>query len=339
MREARFPKLVAEVVATLADIFRHQGVTDVVELLESANARFDEVGYDNWNGGTYTWALRLEVPVAVFASVEPRLPIIEQKIGAKLGYLSRSFPNDHLDEVTVSPLSPGAMAVGQRMAPSEIEVRRLWPDRRFRLFLSHVSKHKIAVAKLKEELALRGVAAFIAHEDIEPSLDWQREIELALRSMNALAALITADFHASHWTDQELGWALGRGLLVLPVRLGTDPYGFAGKVQAVSGALEQSAELAASLVNALMVNPQTQGEMRRTLVSAFCEATSFAMAVALRPHVTKVMDFTEEEKTALWKACTENIQVSGAFGVREAIYETCGRPPALKPEEDEKVPF
>jgi len=339
MREAAFPKPVAEVVATLADIFRHQGRAEVAELLESAHARFDEVDYDNWNGGTYTWALRLEVPVAVFASVEPRLSGIEKDIGSKLAYFSRSYPNDHLREVTVSPIAAGVSALGQRMAPSELDVRRLWAEGRFRLFLSHVSKHKAAVSELKDELALRGVAGFVAHEDIEPSLEWQVEIALALRSMHALAALITADFHASCWTDQEVGWAYGRGLLVLPVRLGTDPYGFPGKVQGVSGTLEQPAALAASLVKVLLVNPQTHGEMRRALVSAFAGATSFAMARAVCPHVVEVADFTEDEKELLRKACTENSQIARAYGVANAISTAFGSPrPAEEPQADD-VPF
>jgi hypothetical protein len=339
MREATFPKPVAEVVATLADIFRHQGRMELVELLESAHARFDEVNYDNWNGGTYTWALRLEVPVGIFASVEPRLSDIEKDITGMLAYFSRLYPNDHLDEVTVSPIAAGVPAIGQRMAPSEIEVNRLWHDGRFRLFLCHVSKHKVLVSNLKDELVLRGVDAFVAHEDIEPTLEWQREIELALRSMYALAALITTDFHPSFWTDQEVGWAFGRGILVLPVRLGADPYGFAGKVQGVSGTLEQPAVLAASIVDALLVNPQTHGEMRRALISAFCGATSFSMALVLYHHVVRVVDFTEEEKEALRKACTENSQVAGAYGVADAIYKIFGGPPTAKKTEVDDVPF
>ena len=150
MRESRFRQRVNVVVATLAEIFRHQGRTEVVELLESAHAYFDETDYDNWNGGTYTWALRLEVPVHVFASVEPRLDSIEKEISAKLAHFERQYPNDHIGDVTTTPITAGALPLGQRMAPSDMEVRRLWLAGRFRLFLSHVSKHKLAVSRLKE---------------------------------------------------------------------------------------------------------------------------------------------------------------------------------------------
>ena len=339
MREASFPKPVSEVVATLADIFRHQGRIELFELLESSHASFDDTDYDNWNGGTYTWALRLEVPVPIFAAVEPRLADIEKEISVKLNFLGRLYPNDHVGEVTVVPIAPGVSVLGQRMAPSEREVRRLWPDGRFRLFLSHVARYRIEVSKLKNQLACCGVASFVAHEDIEPSLEWRGEIELGLRSMHALAALITPDFHASPWTDQEIGWALGRGVLVVPVRLGFDPYGLAGKYQGVSGNLDQPEPLATSIAKALLANSQTHGEMRRSLVKAFSEAVGYKMAIALQRLVVEVTDFTDEEKESLKKTCTENRQVAGAYNVTEAVYAAFGAPPLSTPTGEDEIPF
>lgn len=340
MHSGSFPKPVSEVIATLADIFRHLGRAEIRELLESAHAWFDKTEFDNWNGGTYTWALRLELPVPIFAALEPRLTVIEKEIGERLSYIERLHPNDRVGEVTITPIAPGASVLGQRMAPSELDVCRLWPDGKFRLFLSHVSKHKVAVSKLKDELALRGVAAFVAHEDIEPSLEWRGEIELGLRSMHALIALITPEFHASHWTDQEIGWALGRGVLVVPVRLGVDPYGFAGKYQAVSGSLDQPTDLAAAIVDALLANTQTHGEMRRSLVKAFAGATSFTMAQTLRRFIARVTDFTVDERSTLRTACVENAQVANAFGVSESIYKTLGKPPEpTQAKASDEIPF
>jgi len=326
MTESTFPKPVADVVATLIDIFRHQNKPEIVELIENAHAYFDETDYDNWNGGTYTWALRLEVPVHVFASAEPRLPEIEKDVETKLEYLARLYPNDHVREVTVTPLTSDEATLGQRMAPSEIDVRRLWDDGHVRLFLSHVSKHKSEVSALKNALKDRGISAFVAHEDIEPSLEWQNEISLALRSMHALAALITPDFHNSSWTDQEVGWALGRGVLVLPIRLGTDPYGFTGKVQAIPGDLKQPVQIANEITRALLRKSQTHGQMRRSLVLAFTASDCFATAAMLKDIIVNIEGITEEERGMLRKACIENSQVSGSRGVTDAIYQTFGRP-------------
>lgn len=341
MNESGCPMQVSEVVATLSEIFRHQGRPEVVELLDSAHARFDEIDFDNWNGGTYTWALCLNVPVPIFASLENRLSEIEQEIRAKLAPIERNYPNNPIGEVRITPIVAGSPLLGIRMAPSDIEVRRLWPDRRFRLFLSHLSADKVEVSALKRALEIYGITAFVAHEDIEPSLQWRDEIELGLKSMHALVALVTPEFHNSHWTDQEIGWAFGRGVPVVSVRLGKDPCGFAGKFQALSGSLKQPAALAESIVGVLIANPHAQGEMRRALVKVFSSSRSFVRTHALKAVIVTATGFSEEEKKELQEACSENPYVSGAYFVPEAIYKITGRPveAVAVPPSDEEVPF
>lgn len=334
-----FPKSVSEVVSTLAEIFRHQGNTEVCGLLENAHARFDETDRDNWNGGTYTWALRLEVPVSVFAALEPRLSSIEESVLSKLAHLDRQFLHHNFGEVSITPIAPGASVLGQRMAPSEIEVKRIWKNGYFRLFLSHLSEEKLHVSKLKIELERWGIDAFVAHEDIEPSLKWQDEIELGLRSMHALVALISPKFHESKWTDQEIGWALGREVLVLPVRLGKDPYGFFGKFQGISGTFDAVNELASSIATTLLSNSQTHAAMRRSLAYAFSKANTYKTAQMLKRVVVGIHDFSDEEKAIILKACVENNQVSDAFGVTAAIYHVFGKPAEKPASVEEDVPF
>ncbi|HEX3626620.1 MAG TPA: toll/interleukin-1 receptor domain-containing protein [Verrucomicrobiae bacterium] len=341
MAESDYPKPVAEVVATLADIYRHQGQIEFAQLLENSNAYFEAVNFDKWNGGTTTWALRLETPVSMYSSIEGRLAAIEREFCQKLLPFDRLHQNDPIGEVTISPITEGAIALGNRIAPSDAETRRLWPQDQFRLFISHVSAHKVAVSKLKAELAVFGIYGFVAHEAIQPTLEWQAEIELALRSMHALLALITPDFHASNWTDQEIGWAFGRGVLMLPVRLGSDPYGFAGKVQGISGNLEIPSNLAKRVVETLLANPRTHLEMRPALAAAFHKAESYVAAIALRNFIIKITDFTDAEKNLLRSACKENPNVANAYGVSAAIYKAFDESP--KPAQaalaDDDVPF
>lgn len=336
MAEDGFPRPVHEVVATIADLFRQQNRAEIAELLECAHAHFEQTDYDNWNGGTYSWALRLEVPVPVFAGIEATLEGVEKDIVAKLKHFHRTLPNHNLSEVTIVPDSAAAARPSTRHTPPPTDVARLWKPGRFRLFLSHLSADRAAVSKIKEALAQRGVDAFVAHEDIEPTLQWQSEIELALRSMHALAALVTSAFHQSKWTDQEVGWAMGRGVPVVPVRLGADPYGLFGKFQGVPGAFELPTEVAVSLVAALLVNPTTTVEMRRSLVRAFQEADSFAEAIALKEMLITAKSFDDSDKAALHGACVGNGQVTGAFGVVRSIYRLIGEPPkpSAKPNAD-----
>jgi TIR domain len=301
---------------------------------------FRPIDFDNWDGGTDIWALRLEVPVHIFAPLEASIRDIEKAIDALLTYFNRQYPGDSLREATITPIAAGAAPAGQRMVPSELEVRRLWPAGRFRLFLSHVSNHKITAVTLRDALALRGIHAFVAHEDIEPTLEWQHEIELGLRSMHALAALLTPDFHASKWTDQEVGWALGRGVPVVPLRAGFDPYGLVGKIQGVPGKIGQPRKFAARIAETLLANPHTCEEMRRAAVIAFQESNSGDMAKALCQLLTRIKDATKEEKAIIWEACAKNLQVKGADGVLSSIYSAFGTPPTPKPlPSADDIPF
>jgi TIR domain len=337
MTQSSYPRPVEHVVATLIEICQHQLQAELVELLSNSHSRFEEIGYDNWNGGTTTWALGLEIPTPMFASVQSRLAEVEKSLLQRLDFLDRVYPHDPIGEVTITPLSSAQMPLGQRMAASDVEVRHLWKDGCLRLFLSHIALYKVQASDLKDALAKRGISAFVAHEDIEPALEWPNEISLALRSMHALAALITPDFRRSNWTDQEVGWALGRGVPVMPVRLGADPNGFAAKIQAIPGSLDSLDSLADAVVQALLRHRQTRGQMRRALVKAFENSDSFATAKRLKQLVVAISDFTDEEKERLRKACTENDQVADSCGVVDAIYEAFGGPKA-KPH-DGDVPF
>jgi hypothetical protein len=319
--------------------YRHQGMFEIVEVLESSSARFELTDCDNWNGGTYTYALMLDIPVPVFASVESKLQDIEKGICSKLATICRDLSNDHIGSVTITPLTTKSTSIGPGPKPADVEVRHIWKEGFFRLFLSHVSAHKVAAAKLKLELQVRGISAFVAHEDIAPSLEWQNEIELALRSMHALAALLTPDFHPSNWTDQEVGFALGKGVIVVPVRLGRDPYGFIGKVQGLSGSLEQPGRVASLLSDTLLSHPSTHRHMRKGLASAFAAAESYINAISLSKVISTVKDFAEDEKALIQSACKENDQVFTPTGVVSRVCSAIGVPEPNKVSEGDDVPF
>ncbi|HZV75944.1 MAG TPA: toll/interleukin-1 receptor domain-containing protein [Conexibacter sp.] len=109
-----------------------------------------------------------------------------------------------------------------------------WRAGVFRLFLSHTSKHKKRVKNLARVFAPYGVEAFVAHHTIQPTREWELEIVSALRTCEALCAILTDDFVGSLWCDQEVGYVLARRKLVIPLKVDVDPHGFMGKVQAVT---------------------------------------------------------------------------------------------------------
>jgi hypothetical protein len=228
--QPEFPKDAVDVAAALAELIRHQGASDLADLVSTANPRITVDDYDNWDRGTWSCTLHLEVATSVFALVEGKLEETESGLAEKVKKLFRSTAPYFLTNVTISA-RVGTLPLPQT-EPTSVEINRIWAPATLRLFLSHVSAHRDAVTLLKNVLLQYGISGFVAHEDIEPNLEWQVEIELALGSMHALCALLTPDFHQSNWTDQEIGFAFGRSVPVLSVRLGVSPYGFMGKTKA-----------------------------------------------------------------------------------------------------------
>ena len=132
-----------------------------------------------------------------------------------------------------------------------------WEAFHFKLFLSHLSSFKATTGQLQAALRKFGISAFVAHVDIEPTREWQNEIEAGLHSMDALVAILVPGFKESNWTDQEVGVAVGRGVLIIPVIKGLNPYGFISKYQGLSASGKKVRDVADELFRILANSPKT----------------------------------------------------------------------------------
>ena len=77
-----------------------------------------------------------------------------------------------------------------------------------------------------------GIQSFIAHQDIEPTKDWDTIIIEQLKSSLLFMAVLTKNFQQSEWCAQETGIALATNSIILPVKIDIDPFGFINKKQA-----------------------------------------------------------------------------------------------------------
>jgi hypothetical protein len=194
-----------------------------------------------------------------------------------------------------------------------------WRGRMFRLFISHLSAEKVFAAQLQEALLQYGISAFVAHNDIEPTLEWQTQIETALATCDSLVALLHPAFHNSNWTDQEIGFAMGRGLPVFAVRFGQDPYGFIGRFQGFTGGEKPAEVLARELFDSYRKNKQSQKRMAEVLMNLFEDSGSFASAKA-RIGYLEELEVWESSFVPRLEAVTDaNSQVSGSWGVSERV--------------------
>ena len=138
-----------------------------------------------------------------------------------------------------------------------------WAKDDTRIFISHLVEIKDKTALLAAELEKYGFKTFVAHTDIEPTKEWQDEIELALSTADGLVALISPNFISSKWCDQEVGFPIGRRLPIVPVRIGHDPYGFIGKYQAVQGKGKSIPNLAKEIFELFISKPAIGQKLSR----------------------------------------------------------------------------
>lgn len=178
----------------------------------------------------------------------------------------------------------------------------IWGIGKFRLFLSHKTEDKIKASRLKEELKLYGIDCFIAHEDIHPTEEWQEVIKNALFSSDALIGLMTCNFHDSEWTDQEIGCAFGRGIPIVSVRLGKDPYGFIGRFQALSSTWENlPPKLASILIK--------YERMKYSYIFAIKECASYSDGKKLAELLPYIDFLNPEQEDQIINAYNENSQI------------------------------
>jgi hypothetical protein len=132
--------------------------------------------------------------------------------------------------------------------PEILQTPKIWQGiSKRKVFLSHLAKSKDKATRLKQCLDGWGVHLFVAHEDIRPTLEWQREILRALHSMDAFLSLHTPGFSSSIWCQQEVGFAIARGVPTIAIRMGEDPVGFLSTSQALSRGRKTAEELSAEI--------------------------------------------------------------------------------------------
>lgn len=163
-----------------------------------------------------------------------------------------------------------------------------WEPHHFRLFLSHLSSYKKNVGSLQSALKNYGISAFVAHVDIEPTREWQDEIEAGLFSMDALAAILMDGFQKSKWTDQEVGVAFGRGVLVVPLIHGLNPYGFIGKYQGLKTEGKTVKQVADEIFKVLVASPKTKAKMLTSIVDTTLQAADENIALEKLQHLDKI---------------------------------------------------
>ena len=309
------PKNIEHYLATLSKLYGQEGHKQLQEIIVNSQVRVHEGwSYDGWNGGTHGHALYLTVPEVIYLNWVKQREDIQKQIREDINKI-HNIQNEFIDDVFIEMeiveeqdwrKESGLLLTCQRIILPEIE-DRIWGKDAYRVFLSHKAKVKKETALLKKKLNLFGVSGFVAHEDIHPTKEWQNEIENALFSMDAFVALMTEGFHDSLWTDQEVGVAFGRGVPIIAVKLGKDPYGFIGKFQALSCSWDDAAK---EIVKILV----KRNRMLNAYIKAVPACDRFDDGNTLSEILPFIDNLSDQQVSLLISAFNENGQVRESFG-------------------------
>ncbi|MDQ0575233.1 toll/interleukin-1 receptor domain-containing protein [Agromyces albus] len=207
--------------------------------------------------------------------------------------------------------------VGGEQAPVSISSDdNPWGNQPIRVFLSHKWEDAEWVGKVQSSLSKFGISAFVAHKDITPSRQWREVIKSGLSSCHILVAVLHEDFHKSQWCDQEVGWALGRGVPVATLRRkleferGVD--GFLEEVQDIQldptrGTGEWRA--AEEIFRAVVRSVKPPELVRRALAEALVTSPSFDNTRKLWPAIFRHDQWEQESLDRIKFAVETNRQV------------------------------
>jgi TIR domain len=194
-----------------------------------------------------------------------------------------------------------------------------WQDGQLKVFISHLTSQREKATHIQTALSRYGLSGFVAHNDINPTAEWQIEIETALATCDLLVALVHSEFINSAWCDQEIGYALGRGIPVFTVKCGADPHGFVGRFQAFNGTGKTPPQIARELFEASISHKKLQERMADVIIDLFVSSASFSTAKERVGYVEQLKIWDPVYSVRLEKAVRTNDQIIHSWGVPEQV--------------------
>lgn len=181
-----------------------------------------------------------------------------------------------------------------------------------RVFFSHLAIHRDLVGDVGQVLDEFGVQAFVAHDDIEPSKQWQAVIESALRDCDAMVVFLHEGFAESAWCDQEVGWVMGRNRPILPLWFDVGPQGFLGKFQAPKVSNRPSRDVGRTIMRWLISLPSLHGRLAPGIARAFAASRSYEFTRTAAAMLQQMRAIDDDNLDLMVDAAFRNNQVSDA---------------------------
>lgn len=273
--------------------------------------------HNNWNGGMVGHTVVLFAPLDTLVTVT----FSEQTTFAKailedcdeLATADDEFFAQFVIEAEDEgdPEYQGATPFAARpvVDPDQVSI---WKAGLARVFMSHRDRVKVEVREIADALESYGVSCFVAHETIPDDEDWQKVILDGLETMELMVAVTTDDFSQSAYCMQEVGYALGRNIPVISLKVEKyDPSGFIAHKQATKSSFDTPIDAAKKLALLISKRLQQTDRFQEVLINSFCDSTDFVEAKNRFLRMKSNVDSLSNEQTK---------QIAAAYASNDQLY-------------------
>ena len=169
--------------------------------------------------------------------------------------------------------------------------------------------------KLSQSLLKFGITSFVAHDSIGALNIWQETIKKALTTCQVVILFIDDDFFESPWTNQEIGFALGKNIPIIPIKLGKqDPVGFdISNMQALKGEVNFPDIIAKQVYDILIEKLHMENGLKDVIIQQFIDTSDHKYTKHNFLCLQNIKHFNEDEISKIIKAYEENVSLNGGW--------------------------
>ena len=313
----------------IASLMKHLERTNQQQLLEITQ----KSGYrvltqycednDGYYPPSYGHKVQLFLPIDIFVEIVDNKKQLAESLREELSKIY-DFDNEYIHSIDIIlDDSAGDKVLGQKISaytcnklPSICgdDLEKIWGAKtNLKVFISHRDKDKKIATKISSQLKELGISSFVAHEDIKPTKEWQKEILKALQSMDLLLAYIGKEFFNSVYTNQEIGFALGSNIPIVSLKEDSPPEGFISILQAQRYDSTTFTSDFISLLLENLSNLTVKTKLIDSIIDTFANAPSFAKAGDRFKLFNQVKKINEQQEQKLVHAFNSNTQISSSF--------------------------
>ncbi|OGZ28564.1 MAG: hypothetical protein A2427_02365 [Candidatus Nealsonbacteria bacterium RIFOXYC1_FULL_40_7] len=288
-------------ITTLIEILKHKRREDLSSLLKES---LSEVEQSTQYGSRWNSVISSFLIFAPLDNYYKLKDLEEKDKKIILDSILEIYPiADGLPEITLMEF---------RILREEYRNKELatYVGRTVRVFVSYSTEDKKFAGELKQQLEELGLEVFIAHEDINPSSDWQETILNNLKSTDIFMPVMTKNFHVSFWTDQESGIAFGEEKFIMPIAVdGVVPYGFLGKFQAYRQNSENPINVCEIIEAVIKGSPDFSSPLLDSLIKSFANSHTYDSAGSRSTLLLKFTEMTAEQVNEIFRSVLQNGQI------------------------------